>query len=252
MANLYDRADIYDLFEDENRYQAYKKHWETILAGKNIKTMLDVSIGSGSVTLPVLELGIELYGSDLSEAMLANCSKKVQKAEQSVTLKCSDFRKLDCWQNQKFDLVASTGNSLGYVCNSDVLLALKQMDAHVNKGGYIYFDTRNWDKILSEHQRFYLYNPLFDGENRVNVTQVWDYHEDASMTFNILYTFERDNIIFQKEVFEEHYFPISKSILIQKLDSMGYENIEIACFPAQFAMTEFEKVDWYTVIARKR
>lgn len=53
-------------------------------------------------------------------------------------------------------------------------------------------------------------------------------------------------------MFEEHYFPISKSILIQKLDSMGYENIEIACFPAQFAMTEFEKVDWYTVIARKR
>lgn len=251
MASFYDRADMYDLFEDESRYQIYKQHWETIFAGKNIHTMLDVSIGSGSVTLPVLELGVELSGSDLSEMMLKNCEKKAKKANHSVVLKRSDFRKLDCWKEKKFDIVASTGNSLGYVCNADVVETLEQMDAHVVEGGYLYFDTRNWDKIVSEHQRFYLYNPLFDGSNRINVIQVWDYHEDNSMTFNILYTFEKNNKIFQKEVFEEHYFPIPKSILIQKLESMGYENIELFCFPAQSPMKEFEMVDWYTVLARK-
>ena len=72
MAGIYDRADIYDLFENEERYLAYKKHWEAVFQGKEINTMLDVSIGSGSVTLPVLDLGVELCGSDLSETMLKN------------------------------------------------------------------------------------------------------------------------------------------------------------------------------------
>ena len=37
MASFYDRADIYDLFEDENSYRAYGKHWETVLLGKKVK-----------------------------------------------------------------------------------------------------------------------------------------------------------------------------------------------------------------------
>ena len=76
MASVYDRADIYDLLEDENRYAAYKKHWETVLDGKNVKTLLDVSIGSGSVTLPLVDLGVRLTGCDLSESMLRIAAKK--------------------------------------------------------------------------------------------------------------------------------------------------------------------------------
>ena len=58
MGALYDRADIYDLIETEERFSVYRQHWEQTLGGLNIRTLLDVSIGSGSVTLPLLELGI--------------------------------------------------------------------------------------------------------------------------------------------------------------------------------------------------
>ena len=78
MGSIYDSPDIYDLLEDENRYLAYKRHWEHLFEGRNIKSMLDISIGSGSVTLPVLDINITLSGSDLSENMLENCSKKYQ------------------------------------------------------------------------------------------------------------------------------------------------------------------------------
>lgn len=88
MGSLYNRADIYDLFDNEKRYEAYKKHWEAIFAGKDIKSMLDVSIGSGSVTLPVIDLGVKLSGSDLSEEMLKNCGAKALKKGAEVTLKC--------------------------------------------------------------------------------------------------------------------------------------------------------------------
>lgn len=65
MAGIYDRADIYDLFENEERYLAYKKHWK-----------------------------------------------------------------------------------------ADVLKTLEQMDALVKDGGYLYFDLRNWEKIVREKERF--------------------------------------------------------------------------------------------------
>ena len=251
MADLYDRADIYELAEDENSYEAYKKHWEAILRDRKIQTLLDISIGSGSVTLPAADLGICLTGSDLSESMLANCRKKANARHIDIALQCCDFRTVSDQFSGKFDCVASTGNSLPHVNNEEVLKVLEQMDALLTPGGYLYFDMRNWDKILKEKNRFYLYNPFFKGDTRINLVQVWDYHEESTVTFNLLYTFEKDNQIFQKEKFEEEYFPVKRQILLDKLKNMGYKEIEIRNFPAYSTSVDPANADWYCVIARK-
>lgn len=251
MASIYDRADIYDLLEDENRYNIYRKHWETVLKDRPIETLLDVSIGSGSVTLPLLDLGVRLAGSDLSECMLEKCSKKAEAKHRELSIQCCDFRTVAGRFADKFDCVASTGNSLPYVSNADVLKTLEQMNLLVKPGGYLYFDVRNWDKILRERRRFYLYNPFFDGDTRINLVQVWDYQEDGSMIFNLLYTFEKENRIFQKEEFQEHYIPIKRKLLIDKIKEMGYIDIEIMNFPSCIQTMPTEDADWYCIIARK-
>ena len=176
MEKLYDRADIYDLLENGSRYEITKWHWQYLLKGKPVRSLLDVSIGSGNMTLPVLDLGIDLYGSDLSEAMLSRCDKKATAKGYSVHLQCSDFREVSKHFTRQFDCVASTGNSLAYVTNEEVITALHQMDALVAPGGYLYFDLRNWDKIRRTKQRFYTYNPSFHGNTRVNLVQVWDHN----------------------------------------------------------------------------
>lgn len=232
MKTLYDRADIYDLLENEERYAAIRKHWELLLTGKNIRSLLDVSIGSGNLTLPLLDMGIQLYGSDLSEAMLSRCKQKATARGNEIDLRVSDFRKLTGNFCERFDCVASTGNSLGYVSNNEVLLVLEEMDKLIIPGGYLYFDLRNWDKILKTKQRFYTYNPTFDGDTRINLVQVWDYHNDGSMDFNLLYTFEQNNRIVQKEEFCEHYYPIPQRLLTDKLLDMGYSDIEMYMHPA--------------------
>lgn len=251
MADLYNRADIYDLIEDEGRRKVCQRHWEAIRSGRKIDSLLDVSIGTGNVTLPAAELSIRLAGSDLSESMLDGCRRKAEAANIPINLQCCDFREVSDYFAEKFDCVASTGNSLPHVSNKDVLLALEQMDSLVGEGGYLYFDTRNWDKILRDRNRFYLYNPFFDGDTRINLMQVWDYHGDEAMTFHVLYTFEKENRIFQKEKFEEYYFPVKKKLLLDKLREMGYQDIEVMNFPAFVQGTDLEETDWYCVIARK-
>lgn len=251
MGSIYEHSEIYDLLEDENRYNAYKKHWKHLFEGKTIKTMLDISIGSGSVTLPVLDLNVSLCGSDLSVNMLKSCEKKIGDKGSFAELKIADFRDLSCWGDRKFDVVASTGNALAYVSNSDVCHVLEEMDKHVEQGGYIYIDTRNWDKISRERTRFYLYDPFFVGDDRVNFMQVWDYNQDGSMTFNLLYTFEKDLKIYKKEEFEEHYNPVSRSLILDKLNELGYTDIQLFNFPSYAPMKPFEDIEWYTILAGK-
>jgi ubiquinone/menaquinone biosynthesis C-methylase UbiE len=251
MASIYDSADIYDIIEDDTRYEMYVKHWEKVLGGKDIKSILDVSIGTGSVTLPVMDREILLSGSDLSESMLANCRKKIEAKGFNPDLKCSDFRNLSCWGDLTFDMVASTGNSLAYVSNDDAAKALREMDKHVNEGGYIYIDIRNWDKIVSEKTRFYVYDPFFVGDTRLNLIQVWDHNADGTVTFNLLYTFEKENRIYRKEKFEEHYIPLSKNIILKTLEEMGYHDVSVMGFPSQRTYDDIDKVDWFTIVAQK-
>ena len=116
----------------------------------------------------------------------------------------------------------STGNSLAYVPNSEITGVLEQMDALVAPGGVLYFDLRNWDRIVRQKQRFYFYDPAFlPNGDRVNLMQVWDHLPDGSITFHLLYTFERAGKIFQKEHFEEHYYPAAQKLLLDQLAQLG-------------------------------
>lgn len=251
MSQLYDRAEIYDLIESEKRTEIIRGDWQQFLGDRKIRSLLDVSIGTGGMTLPLQELGIAICGSDLSEAMLARCGMKAAAKNKPIELNCSDFRDLSCWEDRLFDCVVSTGNALGYVSNEDVLLALGKMDAHVRPGGYLCFDSRNWEKIQREKQRFYLYPPFFHDGTRVNLVQVWDHNADGSITFNLLYTFEQNEKIVQKEIFEEHYHPFPLRIVTEKLAQLGYEELSLRPFPCSIPETDFTKMEWYRLIARK-
>ncbi|BFL22102.1 hypothetical protein K300107B2_18790 [Mediterraneibacter gnavus] len=83
------------------------------------------------------------------------------------------------------------------------------------------------------------------------MVQVWDYSSEDTITFNLLYTFEKENQIVQREIFEEKYYPIKKEMILSKLKMMGYTNISVYCFPSYFKMPEFELVDWYCIMAKK-
>ena len=71
------------------------------------------------------------------------------------------------------------------------------------------------------------------------------------MVFNLLYTFERECRIFQKETFEERYHPVSRTLLLDTLAGLGYGDVKQFPFPA-FAPWDPEQAEWYCVLARKR
>lgn len=251
MGEIYQRTEIYDLFQTEEYESAIRRHWEVIQKKTGIQSLLDCSIGTGNLTLPAAELGIAVTGSDLSREMLDACRKKAERKGYSISLVQSDFCNLSQAFGQTFDCVGSTGNSLPHVKQEEVFIALEQMDALVNPGGYLYFDMRNWDRILTERERFFLYPPQYQGDVRINLIQVWDYLSDETMEFHLLYTFEKENQMIQKEVFTERYYPIRRQLLLNKLKQMGYRKIEVLCHPAFYENVDLDKAAWYCVLAEK-
>lgn len=79
MAEIYNKTDIYDLFQTDEYEEAIKKHWEVIQNQTGINSLLDCSIGTGNLTLPAAKLGIKISGSDLSKEMLVACEKKLKR-----------------------------------------------------------------------------------------------------------------------------------------------------------------------------
>lgn len=250
MGALYENVEIYDLAHTPKMEEAMKEQWKKLFYGKSIHTILDCSIGTGNLTLSLAEIGYELSGSDLSDKMLERCQIKAQERGLKVNLKRCDFRNLTDVFHTKFDCVMSTGHSLPYVTNEDVKRTIAQMDILGRNSGYIYLDNRNWDKILKTKQRFYFYPPFFNNDTRINLMQVWDYNSDSTVTFNLLYTFERNNQILQKEIFEEKYYPLKKQTLVDELIRIEYNIEKIALFPYINELS-VDETDWFCILAKK-
>ena len=247
--SYYNYPELYDLFFTEKHHKMIKDFYSYMFEDKDISSFLDVSIGTGNLTLPLAEMGYEVAGADINKNMIEKAREKIKNQDLDVQLKVCDFQNISTAYEQKFDCVISTGNSLPHVKNNNVKKTLKEMTKLIKKGGYIYFDTRNWDRILDKKKRFYILDPVFKDNKRINYIQVWDYNKDGSMTFNIIISYEKNKKIYDKKIFQEKYYPIKADTLVHHLEKLGFENIKIInhVFPQ---IDDFEKMKWYCIIAR--
>ena len=251
MEILYEDAELYDIIHDDQRNEIIKGFWEKIdLKQYGIKTIHDCSIGTGQMTIPLAILGYQVSGSDISQNMLKKCGTNCKHYNVNIPLTQCDFMNLSSYVEGTYDCVISTGNSLAHVDNNGVLRTLSEMDKLVKRGGFIYFDLRNWDLILKNHQRFYFYNPVFKDGKRINLFQVWDYNLDGTITFNLIYSFEENNHIVEKKKSSVYYFPISKKTITDELKRLGYSIVWEKPFPDR--EENIDECNWYQILAKKK
>lgn len=247
---LYKNPDIYDIAYTEKVDEIVMEHYKNVFAGKDIETIHDCSFGTGSLSIVLARMGYKLSGSDISESMLEKARKKIEEEGLTIELVQSDFRELTANINNTYDCVMSTGNSLAHVNNADVGKAIYEMSKLVKEGGYIYIDTRNWDRILDTKQRFYYYPPFFRDGERINLVQVWDHNIDGTITFNFLYSFEKDNKILRHEEYSETYYPLSVEFIVALLNELGFGELELYNL-GNSKIKKYEDMQWYSIVARK-
>jgi SAM-dependent methyltransferase len=147
-----------------------------LFAQNKVHTMLDCACGTGR-HLPLFHsLGCEVFGSDISEAMLAQARSNLAEYGLEAPLCQLDFRDLPGHLRRQFDAVVCLG-SIGFMPDEpEFSRAFTSMGAVLREGGLLVLTAMPTDRQWKEKPRFLL------AANRPDFTRLFvvDYFEDRA------------------------------------------------------------------------
>ena len=118
--------------------------------------ILDVGCGTGVVTIPLAETGLETVGVDLTRAMLGRAREKA-KGKDNLSFHLANA--LDFELATRFSLAVMTGNAFQqFLSEGEIRTLLANIHAHLSTGGFLVFDTRlpeGYDLSLDDEFKFY-------------------------------------------------------------------------------------------------
>ena len=180
----FDRIDWHNLNQAQHYdLEHYSKNndlsfWVKI-AKKARGSILEIGCGTGRVTLPILENGINVYGIDKSLVMIEELIKKTKMATVKVTphLFVDDMKTFDL--KKRFDLIICPFNTfLTLLSNDEREAFLTNVYHHLRKGGLFIFDvianntnylvlTKKWRlEKINKYPNGYLSKRYFLNKNR--------------------------------------------------------------------------------------
>ena len=110
-----------------------------------VHSSLDLACGTGVLCEVLHAQGIEAWGMDFSEGMIAIARERNPHIHYDVA-DMTLYR-----PNQKFDLVTCTGDSLNHIMElSDVEKIFQNVHAYLNEGGYFIFDILNENEVSTD------------------------------------------------------------------------------------------------------
>ena len=104
--------------------------------------VLEVACGTGRLTIPIAQSGVEIVGLDRSTSMLAHARSKAEAAGVKIEWVEADCRQFEL--GRKFGLIFMAFNSLQHLHDHESLRAFfAQVRKHLAKGGRFIFDAFN-------------------------------------------------------------------------------------------------------------
>lgn len=120
---------------------------ERLLKERNVKTVLDMTCGTGSQVFYLTQRGYQVTGSDFSPALLEQARQRAKAHNLDLTFIDGDMRNL---QVGKFDAVITMFNAIGHVSKPDFAKTIQNIHANLNNGGIYIFDIFNLAAITDE------------------------------------------------------------------------------------------------------
>ena len=120
-----------------------------------MRSVLDCACGTGRELHLFHSLGFEVYGSDISEAMLAQAERNLASRGENVPLARVDFRELGRHYDRKFDAVVCLSSAFFEVPDeAELLKAFSSMHGVLREGGILVLTSGTSDKMWREKPRF--------------------------------------------------------------------------------------------------
>ena len=158
----------YDLYDDLARrydlsFWRFDEHdplevefFRKLFSDNKVHYVLDCACGTGRHLHLFHSLGCEVFGSDVSESMLAQAHENLAEQGVQMPLVQADYRELPQHFRRYFEAVVCM-NSIGYMPNEEEFLrAFTSMRGILCEGGVLVLTTTPTDKQWKEKRRFIL------------------------------------------------------------------------------------------------
>jgi len=177
-------AERYDLFFGPfDQYEPKKaEFFRTLFAHHHVRTVLDCACGTGRDLYLFHSLGCEVFGSDISTAMLAQAERNLASHHVSVPLDQIDYRDLPLNFAKEFDSVVCLSSAFFEMPDEvELRRAFSSMRGVLREGGILVLTAGMSDRTWREQPRF------IPEVNRGDFTRLFviDYFEHGAR-FNVV------------------------------------------------------------------
>ena len=216
-------AFYYDELTKNVDYPARARYFLKLLenAGHKPGLTLDLACGTGSLTMALIELGVDAFGVDISPEMLMQAKDKAYDAEQDVLFLNQPMQQLDLYGT--VDTVICALDSINHLKNrKQVEKTLERVQLFLNPGGCFVFDvnTRYKHREILANNVF-----VYDTEKVYCVWQNFLQENDAIRI--VLDFFEKQGQTYERssEAFTEQVYDAEE--LLAMLQNAGFTDIKI-------------------------
>lgn len=142
---------------------------EKLLNKHSVKTVLDLTCGTGSQVFYLSERGYDVTGSDFSPSLLKIARAKASSIKKEVQFIDGDMRHIQVGQ---FDAAITMFNAIGHLTKDEFAEALQNIHSNLQSDGIYVFDIFNLEAMTDEVISTFVMdiNKLIDGV-RIHNTQ---------------------------------------------------------------------------------
>ena len=192
-------AAVYDQLSDDYDYKSWAAYYKRKLEENGIPAqnayVLDAACGTGNLTLPLLEFGMEVVGCDKSPDMLRVAGEKLRRHGYRIPLVQQDMCKITL--PRKADAVVCACDGVNYLCSLEEMEAFFQAAyATLKPEGILLFDISSRYKLETV-----LGNQLY-AEERDDVAYIWKnqfFPQERILEMDITF-FIREGELFRRQV----------------------------------------------------
>ncbi|MDP4274598.1 MAG: class I SAM-dependent methyltransferase [Bacteroidota bacterium] len=192
--------------------------------------ILELMCGTGRVSIPLLDSGLNMTCVDYSKGMLDSFERKIKNKIYSVTLVQMDVTNLNL--DKKFGLIILPFHSITEIISTDLQIkALQSISSHLDKDGIFILTLQNPKTRLR----------LADGNTRIMgkfqiadnrqliISSMNQYNETDKIVsgFQFYEIYDSMNILIEKRFLEINFKPITDSKLRSMIKTAGLEVFEM-------------------------
>ena len=216
-------AESYDRLTKDVDYAAVVEFYFQILRmeGLTPRTAVDLACGTGSVTLQLLERGLQVTAVDMSEDMLCVAAQRAFTQKNAPQFVCQKLQELSL--PRAVDLAVCALDSIDYITDpEDCRKAIRRIYKYLNPGGCFIFDVNTPEKLRAMDGQVFL-------DEDEDVYCVWrgEFDEQTNICSYGMDLFQRRGTLWQRSFEEHREYAYTPQMLTQYLAEAGFTNIRI-------------------------